>query len=456
MATKLATRIGLKGMTKTTIKLDSQIQKAIKETIQAGKTISYPIVGYKGLEVRIRPHKNELDAAIDFRHRYSHPITGKRPYMTLGQYPALTLADAKDMYRDNMALLAKGNDPIENREQVKQKDIADRQNTLNYFIDEWLEIQVSRNLSKASYEKNGYLLSPIRKQLGHMRVTEITPSIVIKFIKDIQKTHPKKGLNVKSVLERVLQVAKAHMIIEYNPASDLKGILASHKVTHKPAISKQPFKFAELLNDIDQLDDTSQLYNKSILQLLALTFVRIGDACTMRWEDIDLDAKLWSFEQEKGANRSDMAASLVVPLAPQTIAILEKMQPLTGDTDYVFYNPRRKKAPYHHRQEINKLLNSDVMNNGKGYKDIHTPHGFRASAKTMLTERLGYDELITELQLGHAMPNKYGRAYNRMEGLDKRTQMMNEWANYLDDIKAGKFDNVIHADFKRTERQKHG
>ena len=440
-------------MTKKAIKLDSQIQKVIRDAIKAGTNDSYPIAGYKGLEIRIRPHKNGLDAAIDFRHRYTHPMTSKRPYMTLGQYPALTLADARNIYRDNMALLAKDIDPLENKEQEKQKELTDRLYTLDYFIDEWLEIQANRNLSKASYEKNGYLLRPIRKQLGHMRVTDITPSIVIKFIKDIQKTHSKKGLNVKSVLQRVLQVARAHMVIEYNPASDLQGIIASHTVTHKPAISKKPSEFAKLLNDIDQLDDASQLYNKLILQLLSLTFVRIGDACAMKWQDIDLDTKQWSFEQEKGANRSDMAASLVVPLAPQTIAILEQMQPLTGDTDYVFYNPRRKLAPYHHRQEINKLLNSSLMNDGQGYKDIHTPHGFRASAKTMLTERLGYDELITELQLGHSMPNKYGRAYNRMEGLDKRAQMMTDWANYLDGIKAGKFDNVIHADFKVKKQE---
>lgn len=94
------------------------------------------------------------------------------------------------------------------------------------------------------------------------------------------------------------------------------------------------------------------------------------------------------------------------------------------------------------------------MNNGKGYKDIHSPHGFRASAKTMLMERLGYDELITELALGHAMLNKYGKAYSRFDFSDSRTQMMTEWANYLDTIKAGKFDNVIHADFKqRAQKQ---
>jgi len=150
-----------------------------------------------------------------------------------------------------------------------------------------------------------------------------------------------------------------------------------------------------------------------------------------------------------------MVESMVIPLAPQAIAILEQMQSMTGDSKYVFHNPRRRNEPYHHTQEINKVLNSDLMNNGQGYKDIHSPHGFRSSAKTMLMERLGYDELITELALGHRMLNAYGTAYNRMTGLDQRAAMMNDWANYLDDIKAGKFDNVIHADFKQ-KAQKQG
>lgn len=442
-------------MTTKAIKLDSQIQKATKDAIQAGKTVSYPIAGYKGLEVRIRPHKNGLDAAVDFRHRYSHPITSKRPYMTLGQYPALSLADAKDMYRNNMTLLAKDIDPLEHKEVEKQNELLDRLNTLDHFINEWQELQASKNLSPKTVYNNEILLKPIQKQLGHMRVTEIAPSMVIKFITDIQKTSPVKGLQVKIMLKSILQLAKKHRVIEYNPASDLQGTLKTHKATHYPSLT-DPKKFAELLKDIDQLDDASQLYNKRILQLLALTFVRVGDACAMQWADINWLKNQWEFKPQKSGARADMVESIVIPLAPQAIAILEQMQSLTGDSKHVFHNPRRIKEPYHHTQEINKALNSDLMNEGQGYKDIHSPHGFRSSAKTMLMERLGYDELITELALGHRMLNAYGTAYNRMTGLDQRAAMMNDWANYLDDIKAGKFDNVIHADFKKAAKQQHG
>ena len=440
-------------MAKKAIKLDSQIQKAVKDAIQAGKNDIYPIAGYKGLEIRIRPHKNGFDAAIDFRHRYTHPTTGKRPYMTLGQYPALTLADARNMYRDNMALLAKGTDPLEHKENEKQKDLLDRLNTLDHFISEWQDLQASKNLSPNSIYTYNMLLRPIQKHLGQMRVTDITPSLVIKFITKIQKDTPSKGLRVQKLLKSILQLAKKHMVIEYNPASDLQGTLKTHKPSHYPLLT-DPKEFAELLKDIDQLDDASQLYNKRILQLLALTFVRVGDACAMQWVDINWLKKQWELKPQKAGNRGDMVASIVIPLAPQTMAILEQMQSLTGDSKYVFHNPRRIKEPYHHTQEVNKVLNSDLMNNGQGYKDIHSPHGFRSTAKTMLMERLGYDELITELALGHRMLNAYGTAYNRMTGLEQRAEMMTAWANYLDAIKAGKFDNVIHADFKqRAQKQ---
>ena len=440
---------------KTDLTTDTQIKKAIKDTIKTAKTISYPIAGYKGLEIRIRPQKDSQDVTADFRHRYTHPVTGKRPYMTLGQYPALSLAEARQYHSDNMQLLAKDIDPIEHRDSLKQKDITDRQNTLNYFINEWLEIQNSKSLSQSTIKSNKIIIKVIQQKLGHMKVTDISPSIVIKFIKDIQKKYTYKGLTVKTILKSILQIAKAHMIIEYNPASDLQGTLKSPKTQHRPSLT-DPKEFAELLKGIDQLDDASQLYNKRILQLLSLTFVRIGDACTMKWSDINWLKKQWEFKPQKSGNRGDMVASIVIPLAPQAIAILKQMQALTGDSEYVFHNPRRKKEPYHHTQEVNKVLNSDLMNNGLGYKDIHSPHGFRSSAKTMLMERLGYDELITELALGHRMLNAYGTAYSRMDLLHQKANMMTAWANYLDDIKAGKFDNVIHADFKKAAKQNHG
>ena len=441
-------------MSKISITRDTQIKQAIKKAHELGKRTSYPVTGFKGLEVQVRLNKG-LEPIADFRHRYTHPITGKRPYMTLGQYPALTLADARKMHGDNMALLAKGIDPIEYRDDAKQKELLDRMNTLDHFINEWEDIQAAKNLKPATVKKNQRLLRPIKKQLGHMRVTDITPSLIIQFINEIQDSSPSKGLKVKTMLRSILQLALKHRVIEYNPASDLQGTLKTYQPKHYPAIIN-PEPFAKLLHDIDNLDDTTQLFNKSILQLLALTFARVGDVCSMQWADINWLAKEWRYKPQKAGNRADMVSDMVTPLSPQAIRILKRIKELTGDKDHVFHNSRRKLAPYHHTQELNKVLNSNLMNDGKGYKGIHSPHGFRSSAKTMLMERRGYDELITELALGHSMLNKYGRAYNRIEGLDQRAEMMKDWADYLDKLRAGTIDNVIYPDFKQSEKVQNG
>lgn len=423
------------------LKIVSQIDKAIKAAVKPTK---HSIAGHSGLFLSIEVSKATGRKTAIFKQRYSHPILkGKRPTISLGQYPAFTLKQARQAYNDNLALLAKDIDPIEYRQAQKQTAIAVRNNTLQFFIDEWVEQQQAKNLSAKTYVNNELLLTPIKKKFCRTAVTDITPSEVIRFIKEIQKTYPAKGLEVKAVLKSILQIAKANGIIEYNPASDLKGTLKPHKRVHYPAIT-DPAHYGKLLNDIDSLAD-SPIYHKEIMQLLALTFARVGDVCAMKWQDINLETHQWAFRPQKAGNRDDMT-DLVTPLAPQAIAILMNMKAKTGEHEYVFYNSRRKAQKHTHKQQINKVLNSPAMNDGQGYKDIHSPHGFRASAKTMLMERLGYDELITELQLGHRMVNSYGRAYSRMDMLTQRRNMMHEWANYLDQLKAGKIDNIIYLD----------
>ena len=151
---------------------------------------------------------------------------------------------------------------------------------------------------------------------------------------------------------------------------------------------------------------------------------------------------------------------LVTPLAPQAMAILERMKAITGGQEYVFYHPTRKLAKHTDPQRLNSLLNNEVkgitLNDGQSYRGLHTPHGFRSVAKTMLKRMLKNNPLwrdMTELQLGHKVTDRYGGAYNRWDILSERTLMMNEWANYLDQLKAGKVDNVIYLDSAKARLQ---
>tara|TARA_R110002126_G_scaffold291682_1_gene455201 strand:+ start:386 stop:1720 length:1335 start_codon:yes stop_codon:yes gene_type:complete len=438
---------------------DTQIKRAIKEA-QGQKRVYHTIGGYQGLRLRMR------GGCIEFQHRYTHPMTGKRKEMTLGQYPALTLEQARRVHNDNMSMLANMLDPITQRDNERTKQASAINNTFQAVADDWLS-ELTNNpdhqpATSTLRNVNNYL-RPLTSAFGKLPVSEITTQQVLALCRDIQRVYVHKGNRVKHMAQRIFAHAVLKGLIEYNPVTQLSGAkaLKPTRTKHHASLT-DPKDFAVLLRDIDGLSD-KQVYNKPILKLLALTFARVGDICAMRWADIDLNTQQWAFKPQKGQRREDMVESLVVPLAPQAIAIIEQMQTLTGGHDYVFHNPKRKKGPYQDPQLVNKILNDPSMNSGgiganyesRGYKEVHTPHGFRASAKTMLMERLGYDELLTEIQLGHQMLNKYGKAYNRMQAVPERTRMMTDWANYLDDIKAGKIDNVIHTSFKQ-QVQKHG
>jgi len=438
---------------------DTQIKRAIKDA-QGQKRVYHTIGGYAGLRLRLR------GGCIEFQHRYTHPITGKRKEMTLGQYPALTLEQARQTHADNMRMLAQLIDPITQRDSERVKQATAITNTFQAVADDWLYEQTSNpdhQPAPSTLENINNYLAPLTATFGKFPVSEITSQQVLTLCRDIQRKHVHKGNRVKHMAQRIFAHAVLKGFIEYNPVTQLSGAkaLKATRTKHHASLT-DPKDFAVLLRDIDGLSD-KQVYNKPILKLLTLTFARVGDICAMRWADIDLNAKQWVFTPQKGQRRDDMVESLVIPLAPQAIAVIEQMQTLTGGHDYVFHNANRRKAPHHDPQAINKVLNDPSMNSmgigsnyeGRGYKEVHTPHGFRASAKTMLMERLGYDELLTEIQLGHQMLNKYGKAYNRMQAVPERTRMMTDWANYLDNIKVGKFDNVIHASFKQRS-QKHG
>lgn len=425
----------------------TQLEKAIRGS---KVTTAYPIAGFKGLELNVRV--NATGKVADFRHRYTHPFTGKRPYMTLGQYPALSLEQAKQAYNDNQALLAQQIDPITHRETEKTKQAYALANTFEAVAKDWQQANGITNPRTLTNQE--ILLKPLLKAFAKTPIDTITTQQVLRLCRDIQKTHTQKGNRVKGIANQIFAHAVVNGLIEHNPVLQLQGAkaLKPTKEKHHPAIT-DPAEFAQLLKEIDSLPayGTTGNFNKQVLQLLALTFVRIGDLCSMQWQDINLPAKQWTFTPQKTGDNKKMVSSLVMPLPPQAVAILEYMHTITGGQDYVFYNGRRKDEPYTDPQRINDLLNKPSMNKAgigkdycqRGYKDVHSPHGFRASAKTMLMERLGYDELITELQMGHKMLNKYGKAYSRMEMIKQRTAMMTDWGQYLDDLKAGKIDNVI-------------
>ena len=401
------------------IKTDSQIKQVIKDHV-AGDDV-YTIQGYKGLNLYIRDNKTTT-----FRHRYTSPVTGKRKNFTLGAYPILTLEQARDMYRDNLVLISQHIDPI-----LHHKDMQNKRRTMPTFAEmaaEWLDSQrASGQFEDKTIREKLRHIDFANAHIGRMPIDSINTPDVLRAIRDIERKAIPTAKRVRGVCQQVFAQAIGQGYIINNPAIAVVDLmLPTPKTVHHAAII-EPTAFGQLLRDIDNVTDFYG-HGKSILQLQAMLFQRNQDMCSMRWEDIDLDAKMWAFSPVKTGNRRDMVASIIVPLPTQAIEILKTLHEQTGHTDYVFYN-RRRKDKFEHRQQLNKLLDK------LGYKDVHTPHGFRASARTLLSEQLDIDDHLIEHQLGHSVRDPNGRAYNRTKFVDKRRDMMQRWADYLDDLK---------------------
>jgi integrase len=221
----------------------------------------------------------------------------------------------------------------------------------------------------------------------------------------------------------VFRYAIATSRAKHDPTADLRGALAPVVSTSRAAIT-DPVKVGDLLRAIDTYQGS--LVTKCALRLAPLVFVRPGELRKAEWAEIDLDGAQWRIP----AARMKMREEHVVPLAPQAVAILRELHPLTGRGQYVFPSYRGKA----------RMMSENTVNAALRYmgfdKDTMTGHGFRAMASTRLNE-MGWPPDVIERQLAHAERNKVRAAYNRAQYLDERTRMMHAWAEYLDGLRAG-------------------
>ncbi|CAM3485668.1 integrase [Psychrobacter glaciei] len=403
------------------------------------KDYSISISGTSGLSVRIYPNGKK-----EYYLRYSHPhIDGKRPRMMLGKVDDISLYEVKHKAESILTLVSKGSDPKAIQQQEQVNKYAHLKNaTFAEVAQAWRDHKIgSRHHSKA--KKPSFSESTLKfwdlclgymcREIGDLKMNDITSEIILGVCEAIQNNENQAtfvGASTRLYTEKVFSFAVARGLCDKNVAMDTRGELApAHSGNHLPAITK-PDKFAILLRDMDSFKGASAITIEA-MNLLPYVFVRSIDLRSMRWQDIDWDNKLWAFSPTKGEGREDMVSHLVVPLATQVIARLRNIQSITGHKECVFASMRASSNSY-----ISKATLVQIFHR-LGYKDVQCAHGFRASAKTLLMEQpeLRYSDIVTELQLGHRIKDTHGGAYNRLDEIDTRVQMMQDWANYIDGLR---------------------
>ena len=357
-----------------------------------------------------------------------YSFNGKRESLTIGKYPAMTLQQAREKNAEIKTQVANGIDP--KAEKKKYTAIANGINQFATLAEQWHNKR--KDTIKAGTFSRDYSLyqRDIKPFLGSKEITSITALDILDIAHRIEARGA--GDMARRAIGQIGQVFTHAMllgIVNYNPTYKLAQALTPRQQTNFARITIN--QLPKLLSDIDSYK--GDLLTKLGFYLLCYTFVRTNELRFMTWQEIDWQGKLWRIPAE----RMKMNRPHIVPLAPQVIAILEQIKALHLSDTYVFYNSSRQQ-PYSENVFTSALKKM-------GYAGEMTGHGFRGLASTTLHEQQYKHEAI-ELQLAHDSENKVSKAYNGAKYLPYRVKMMTEWANFIDDVKAGKMDNVIHFD----------
>ncbi|HSP17633.1 MAG TPA: integrase arm-type DNA-binding domain-containing protein [Thermoanaerobaculia bacterium] len=384
-------------------------------TIRKAKSAEKPfkLFDERGLFLLVTPTGGKL-------WRFKYRINGKEKLISLGGYPDVSLADARDRRDAARKRVAAGVDPSEERRAAR----AATEDSFEAIAREWFDKFKSRWTEGHRRTVLSRMEDNLFPHIGSKPVRDLAAPEVLAALRRIEA----RGANetarrVRQICGQVFRYAVATGRAERDPSSDLKGALAPVEVRNHAAIT-DPKELGALLRVLDSYEGT--LVVKCALRLAPLVFVRPGELRQAQWSEIDLDSAEWTIP----AWRMKMKQTLTVSLARQAVAVLRELQPVTGDEKYVFPSGRGGSRPMSNNAVLAALRRCGIE------KHEMSGHGFRATARTILDEVLHERVDLIEHQLGHAVKDPNGRAYNRTAFLKDRAAMMQRWADYLDKVKA--------------------
>jgi len=355
--------------------------------------------------------------------RLKYRYGGKEKRLSLGVYPDVSLKDARERRDEARKLLANDIDPSEHRQAQKAAKVDRAANSFEVVAREWHAKHQPSWTEKHAETIIRRLELNVFPWLGGKPIADITAPQLLQVIRRIEERGALETAHrVLGCCGQVFRYAVATGRAERDPSGDLRGALPPVKSQHFAAVT-EPDQIAAVLRAIDGYEGTLPV--RCALRLAPLVFVRPGELRKAEWANIDLDAAEWRYIVTK----TDTAH--IVPLSRQAVALLRELQPLTGRGRYVFPSARSASRPMSDNAVLAALRRMGIG------KDEMSGHGFRAMARTILDEVLGFRPDYIEHQLAHAVRDPNGRAYNRTAHLPERRKMMQAWADYLDKLKTG-------------------
>ena len=373
----------------------------------------YRFADTNGLCIEVRPTGSKI-------WRYRYRFASKANMLTIGEYPAVSLAEAR-LARDRARVLLKaGSDPTQVARIQRAAKVEQASNTFAVVAAELMEKR-AKKLSPGSVVRERRMLEKDLGAIGDLPINDITAPLLLLTLRKIEARGAiETAHRARAAASLVFRYAIATGRCKQNPAADLAGALTSAKTKHFASIT-EPQEVAKLLKAIYGYQGSPIVL--AALKLSALWFVRPGELRHARWEEIDFARLEWRYVTSKTKTPH------IVPLSRQAVEVLKAVRPYARRSQYVFPGMRGASKPI-----SENTINAALRNLGFDSTMI-TAHGFRAMARTLLDEVLGFRPDFIEHQLAHAVRDPLGRAYNRTSHLQERVKMMQVWADYLDSLR---------------------
>lgn len=355
--------------------------------------------------------------------RLKYRLEGKEKRISLGTYPTIGLKEARQRREDAKKLIANGIDPSIQRQAVKASVLSKEADSFEAMAREWFEKHVSALAPSYGKKVRSLIEKRILPVFGSKHIAEVEPADILKAARHVEESGAVETAHrLIQLCGQLLRYGIATGRCKYDITQGLHGALPKVTVKHMATITDRK-RIGELLRAIDGYGGFLPV--KSALRLAPLLFVRPGELRAAEWSEVDFESAEWRIP----AAKMKMKQRHIVPLARQSLAIMEELQTYTGQGRFLFPSMRTDAKPV----ALESML---VALRAMGFgKDEIVTHGFRGMASTLLNE-LGYNRDWIERQLARGERNHIRAAYNHAEFLPERRRMMQEWADFLDGLRA--------------------
>ncbi|HGY1227924.1 TPA: integrase domain-containing protein [Citrobacter farmeri] len=351
-----------------------------------------------------------------WRFRYQRPVSGTRTNLSLGSYPALTLAAARQIRNQHLTTLAQGMDPQQQQEQASEQRQIELDSIFSTVAANWFKMKsksVTEDYAKDIWRSLDKDVFPV---IGAIPVQEIKARTIVEALEPIKARGALE--TVRRLVQRINEImiyAVNTGLIDANPASGVGMAFEKPRKQNMPTL--RPEELPKLMRSL--VMSNLSVPTRSLIEWQLLTLVRPSEASGTRWIEIDLNAKLWTIPAERMKAKREH----IVPLSSQALDILEVMKPISAHREYVFTSRNNPKQPMN-----SQTANAALKRIGYGGKLV--AHGLRSIASTAMNEA-GFNADVIEAALAHSEKNEVRKSYNRSTYLQQRVELMNWWGNEI-------------------------